>query len=171
VKEGLGGAAGEGIEGCAYVEVEADEVGEWITGESEGDGVLTLCDDEGFAGACGGAMDEDAVAGAFEEQSREIVMTDAGAAGDEEDVGFWMVCGWGVVKGVQGGSEVFGDVDLVWDNVPLVEESADEGGVGIADLAWLGGLGWGDDFVAGGEMEDAGMAGDEGLDVTDAGEE
>lgn len=32
-------------------------------------------------------------------------------------------------------------------------------------------MGWGDDFVAGGEVEDVGIAGDEGLDVSDAGEE
>lgn len=80
--------------------------------------------------------------------------------------------GWSVADGLDEAVDRFVKVEpREWRGSSFKQKVMEEGGVGVADLARAGRGGGGNDFAAGGKMEDARRGVDEGLDDAEGGEE
>ncbi len=157
-EEGDGGAGddGEGDHGGGRVAREAEEVF-----------AFGLAEDEGLAGLHFDAGEEELGAEFGEDDFDEVVLAGGDAAGEEEEV-----------EGEAFGDEaagifeiVFGDGEDGGEAAGLADLGGDGVRVGVADLFEGGGGVDGDDFVAGGEDGDAGLAMDVDLGLADGGEE
>jgi len=154
--QGGAGASGHVVEGGEDVAVKADEGGHGVARKGE-EGRWAGPEGEGLAGTLGDAVKEGDAEEVLEHGADVIAFAFGDAAAGEDEVG-------GLERGLEGGGELIGAVGEVlggdFAGAPGVEGGAEGGIVGAANLVGGRNLFGRNEFVAGGEDGDAGLADD-----------
>jgi len=152
----VGGTAQEVTQGLPDEKMEADEMGERISGQTEDHTARGGAENKRLAGTDIDLAEMNLHAEMAEEFRAEIVRALAGAARDEEEIVGGRLH---LIEHRGHRLQVVADMQVVdRPDALLAAKRGDEGGVAVPDLSRFG-LGFRrDDFVPGGEVQDAGEA-------------